>query len=197
MIETEKYKQESIQAQLENLKNQINPHFLFNNLSVLSSLVYKDQDKAVEFINQFSKVYRYLLDNKSRELVELQEELTFVRSYCFLLKIRFEDSLQFDFAIENEAQLKLIPPLALQILIENAIKHNEVSEENPLFVRIVSNEHQLVIRNNKQLRKKVEISSKMGLNNIISRYKHFTNQSVEIQSSDDYFEVKIPLIQTN
>ncbi len=196
LLEAEKYKQESIQAQLENLKNQINPHFLFNNLSVLSSLVYKDQDKAVEFINQFSKVYRYLLENRSKELVDLNEEMTFANSYCYLLKIRFDEALQIHFRVDEQARFKLIPPMALQILIENAIKHNEVSEDNPLQVEVESIENQLVIRNNLQLRKQLESSSKTGINNILNRYKHFTNDKVKIEATATHFIVKLPLLET-
>jgi len=196
LVDAEKYKQESIQAQLENLKNQVNPHFLFNNLSVLSSLVYKDQDKAVEFINQFSKVYRYLLENRSRELVELNEELTFANSYCFLLKIRFDAALQIHFQVDEQAKLKLLPPMALQILLENAIKHNEASVENPLHVDVESQGNLLIIRNNLQLRQQVESSSKTGINNILNRYKHFTTDKVKIEASTTHFIVQLPLLET-
>jgi sensor histidine kinase YesM len=194
LVEIEKYRAESLQAQLQNLKSQINPHFLFNNLSVLSSLVYKDPDKSVEFINQLSKVYRYLLDNQSSELVTLDEELRFIRSYIFLLHIRFDRNLEVNITIANEHLALLIPPMALQILIENAIKHNEASSERPLSISIVSGDGKLTISNNLQLRPQHEPGSQTGLKNIKERYKFFTDQQVEIIQNIDTYRVEIPLL---
>jgi two-component system, LytTR family, sensor kinase len=194
LIEVEKYKTESLQAQLQNLKNQINPHFLFNNMSVLSSLVYKDPDKAVDFINQLSKVYRYLLDNKDKELVTLEDELTFIRSYTYLLQIRFDTNIKFDFSVENNALQKLVPPMAIQILVENAIKHNEISEEQPLTVSVKTKGDVLEVNNNLQLRINSEPGSKTGLKNIKDRLKYFTDLPVEIIEDASYFNVKLPLL---
>lgn len=196
LLEIEKYKKETVEAQLENLKSQVNPHFLFNNLSVLSSLVYKDQDKAVDFINQFSKVYRYILDNKDKELIELETELKFIDSYCYLLKIRFGDGVNFKTTI-NSTKKALLPPMALQLLIENTIKHNETSEEKPLHVDIVVEKDHLGISNNLQLRKQSEPSNKLGLHNIRSRYKYFTDQEVKIIHSETTYKVEIPLLTAN
>lgn len=195
LVEVEKHKKESLQAQLENLKNQLNPHFLFNNLSVLSSLVYKDQDKAVEFINQFAKVYRYSLDNKNRELVDLQTELDFVNAYCYLLKIRFDEGIQININVEDNTRQLLLPPMAVQLLLENTIKHNEASEEQPLYVHIKAEGVHLCVSNNLQLRTQVENSSKTGLINIQSRYRHFTDRAVEITNDDKNFSVCLPLLK--
>lgn len=194
LVEVEKYKSESLQAQFQNLKNQINPHFLFNNLSVLSSLVYKDQDKSVEFINQLSKVYRYLLESNNNELVTLKSEINFIKSYTYLLKIRFDTNISFDFRISEKKMNSLLPPMALQTLIENSIKHNEVSSDKPLTVSIICQNDYLVISNNLQLRKAVETSPQTGLKNIIERYKYFTKKPVEVIKTSTTFEVKIPLI---
>lgn len=194
LIEIEKYKKENAEAQFQVLKSQINPHFLFNNLSVLSSLVYKDQDKAVEFINQFSKVYRYVMEQNSKELVEIETEMNFIKSYCFLLNIRFGDSFIFKNEINKNCLKKLIPPMSLQILIENTIKHNEVSSENPLYVNLNCDEEYLIVSNNLQLRKVAEPSSGMGLNNIKSRFKHFSSKEVTISNFENKFIVKLPLI---
>lgn len=194
LVEVEKYKLESLQSQLQNLKNQVNPHFLFNNLSVLTSLVYEDQDKAVDFINQLSKVYRYLLDNQSTELVSLEKELTFINSYTYLFKIRFDRSIQFDIKIEKEFLRRLVPPMALQLLIENAIKHNEVSVAKPLTVSISCENDYLVVKNSLQPRSFVEESTGTGLNNIRSRYSYFTDKEVVITDKDGKFTVKIPLL---
>lgn len=196
LIEVEKYKTESLQAQLQNLKNQINPHFLFNNMSVLSSLVYKDQDKAVDFINQLSKVYRYLLDNKDRELVTLEDELAFIRSYTYLLQIRFDTNIKFEVNVDNNSLHKLLPPMAIQILVENAIKHNEISEEQPLTVTIKSIDDVLEVNNNLQLRTNNEPSSKTGLKNIKDRFSYFTDKPVEILENTTSFSVKIPLLHS-
>lgn len=196
LIEIEKYKTESLQAQLQNLKNQINPHFLFNNMSVLSSLVYKDQDKAVDFINQLSKVYRYLLDNKDSELVILEEELTFINSYTYLLQIRFDTNIKFEIDIEKNKLQQFLPPMALQILVENAIKHNEISEASPLIVHIKTIDDTLEVSNNLQLRIQSELSSKTGLKNINERYKYFTNKTVDVLENDQSFIVRIPLLHT-
>lgn len=194
LVEVEKYKTESVQAQLQNLKSQVNPHFLFNNLSVLSSLVYKDQDKAVDFINQLSKVYRYLLDSRNSELISLEEELKFIESYTYLLQIRFDTNLHFDIQIPKQNKQQLIPPMALQMLIENAIKHNEISTELPLTIAIQVSDDRLEVRNNLQLRTQSESSSKTGLSNIRERYAYYTERPVEVMQSKKTFSVKIPLL---
>lgn len=194
LVEIEKYKSESLQAQLQNLKNQLNPHFLFNNMSVLSSLVYKDQDKAVDFINQLSKVYRYLLDNRNNELVTLKTELNFIESYNFLLKIRFDKNIRFDVNIPEHYLSWYLPPMSLQMLIENTIKHNEVSAELPLTVSININHDMLQVSNNLQLRTMNEISSKTGIQNIRERYKYFTEKNVEVIETSNEFIVRIPLL---
>jgi two-component system, LytTR family, sensor kinase len=194
LVEVEKYKAQSLQAQLQNLKDQINPHFMFNNLSVLSSLVYKDQDKAVDFINQLSKVYRYLLDSHNCEMVRLEEELNFVQSYTYLLQIRFDKNLVVHFDISEDSKRLLLPPMALQILIENAIKHNEVSEQLPLNIHIRTENTSLEVSNNRQLRSSSENGSKNGLKNIRERYKFFTTREMEILETASAFTVKIPLL---
>jgi two-component system, LytTR family, sensor kinase len=194
LAEVEKYKTESLQAQLQNLKNQINPHFLFNNMSVLSSLVYKDQDKAVNFINQMSKVYRYLLDNRSSELVTLADELVFIRSYTYLLQIRFDTNIIFNFDIKEDKLYYMIPTMSLQILIENAIKHNEVSSEQQLTVSVTTHDNILEVSNNLQLRTNKEESCKTGLQNIKDRYQYFTNMVIEVTQNTNSFIVKLPLL---
>lgn len=195
LIEIEKHKTETSQVQLQNLKNQINPHFLFNNLSVLSSLVYSDQDKAVDFINQLSKVYRYILENRESELATLESEITFINSYIFLLQIRFDTSIQFIIDIEKDKKQFLIPPMSLQLLIENAIKHNEVSSQFPLTISIKTVDDYLVISNNLQLRTNHEASSKTGIQNIIDRYGYFTKREIEITQDEKSFNVKIPILK--
>jgi len=194
LVQVEKYKSESAQANLENLKNQVNPHFLFNNLSVLSSLVYKDQEKAVDFINQLSKVYRYLLDNKSNELISLEEELKFISSYAYLLNIRYSPNLIIDMQISEENKKLLLPPLTIQLLLENAIKHNVISNEAPLNISLKSDGDNLIISNKINQRLSKEPSSKTGLKNIKVRYSYFTDREVMINDQNELFEVTIPLL---
>jgi LytS/YehU family sensor histidine kinase len=195
LLEIEEYKAQSLQAQLQNLKNQVNPHFLFNNLSVLSSLVYKDQDKAADFIQQLSKVYRYLLDNNNNELVTLEDEMKFIESYNYLLQIRFDKNLIVDTHIQKDELQKMLPPISLQLLMENAIKHNEVSSEWPLKIDIFTQDDVLVVKNNLQTRTNQEPTSKTGLKNIQQRYAHFTKREVEVIISESEFTVKLPLIK--
>ncbi|MEI7580112.1 MAG: sensor histidine kinase [bacterium] len=194
LLEVEKYKTRSTEAQLQNLKNQINPHFLFNNLSVLTSLVYKNQDKAVDFINELSKVYRYVLDNKNSELVTLNEELGFLNHYTYLLKIRFENAIEFTVNIEENIKHSYLPPMCLQMLVENTIQHNEASQAKPLQVSIYTNNNTLTIENNIQSRSDLPESSKTGLCNIQSRYSYFTDKKVAIFNDGKFFKVTLPLM---
>lgn len=194
LIEVEKYKTESANAQLQNLKNQLNPHFLFNNLSVLSSLVYQNQDKAVEFINELSKVYRYVLDSKNAELVSLQEELAFLEHYIYLLKIRFGTNISFIINIDKDTENLYLPPMCLQMLVENTIQHNETSQAKPLEVNIFTKNNRLYIMNPIQPRSDKAESSQMGLKNIHVRYSFFTDEKMEIIQNEQSFTVILPLI---
>ena len=194
LLETEKHKAESAIAQLQNLKNQINPHFLFNNLSILSALVYKGDRKAVEFINEFSQVYRYALANDKIELVSLEEELSFLNHYIYLLSIRFEKGIDFNFAIDNKKKDFFILPMCLQMLVENVIQHNEISIQKPLTVAIYTTDNSLVIENKIQLRRQKEESSQIGLENIKRRFSHFCDEEVIVLNDGNYFKVILPLI---
>ena len=193
-LEVEKYKTQSANAQLQNLKSQLNPHFLFNNLSVLMSLVYKNQDNAVDFINELSKVYRYVLDNKNSELVGLQEELVFLEHYIYLLKIRFENSISFLIKIDTHTEGGYLPPMCLQMLVENTIQHNEVSQANPLKVLIYTENNHVIVENPIQPRSDKTESSQTGLKNIQSRYAFFTNEKIDIIQTEKMFKVVLPLI---
>jgi hypothetical protein len=194
ILEVEKYKTENAKAQLQNLVSQLNPHFLFNNLSVLTSLVYKSQDKAVEFINELSKVYRYVLENKNIELTLLDDELAFLDHYIYLLKIRFNDNLIFNFNIDQNMRNQYLPPMCLQMLVENTIQHNESSQQNPLTVNIYTSNNHLVVENIIQPRTDKVESSKMGITNMQSRYSFFTEDKVIISNDNHIFKVVLPLI---
>jgi sensor histidine kinase YesM len=189
----EQLKKENIAARYESLKNQVNPHFLFNSLNALTNLVYEDQDKAVKFIKQLSEVYRYVLDTREKEIVPLSAELDFLKSYIFLQQIRFGDKLQIE--MEVDVNNKFIAPLALQMLIENAIKHNVVSEADPLYVNILIQDDYLVISNNVQRKRSLgETSSGIGLENIRKRYEFLSARPVVVSEDAKKFNVKVPLI---
>jgi LytS/YehU family sensor histidine kinase len=193
-LEAEKFKQISMEAQFEALRSQINPHFLFNCFNVLSSLVYRDADASAKFIAQLSNVYRYLLSNQDKRVVPLQEELDFINSYGYLLSIRFGENL----VIENNVVTHdeyFIPPATLQMLIENAIKHNVASKKNPLHVKIFLEGKTLIVSNNLQEKTIKETSTQIGLKNIQSRYEFLSDNKVEIIKTDKAFTVTIPLLQ--
>ena len=193
-LDAEISKKESAIARYESLKNQINPHFLFNSLNALTNLVYEDQDKAAKFIKQLSEVYRYVLDTRERELVTLQEELAFVQSYLFLQQIRFGNNLKVNVSLNN-AQGK-IAPLALQILLENAIKHNVISVDNPLSIEVYEKNGFICVVNNLQKKSIItEDGTGLGLENIKSRYKFLTDKEVDVSEADGKFSVKLPLIE--
>lgn len=195
LVEIERYKSQTMQAKLDNLAHQVNPHFLFNNMSVLTSLIYKDQDKAADFVQQLSKVYRYLLDQTPSELVCLEDEMKFLESYIYLLQIRYSPNLTIENHISAQQLKRLIPPFSVQLLLENAIKHNEVSGEKPLAIELMIENEYLVVKNNKNPRISEEDSSKKGLKNIQSRYAFFTENPVEILDLPSSFIVKIPLLK--
>ncbi len=186
---------ENLQSQFETLKNQVNPHFLFNALNVLSSLISVDPDLAEIFTGNLSKIYRYVLEHRSDDLVSLQTELEFMQSYTFLLNTRFKDKLKFNINIPEQYLKSKIPPLALQILIENAIKHNTFSVKSPLVVDIfVDNESNLLIINNYQPRENTIESTGLGLTNITNRYSFFTDKPALFGLKGNAFEARIPLL---
>ena len=198
-LEAEQLKIQSIEARFDALRNQINPHFLFNSLNVLSSLVYKDPDTSARFIEQLSYVYRYLLFNQDQKLIPLKDELDFLNAYIFLLKIRFQENLQVDVQVAEHYRELYIAPSTLQILIENAIKHNVVSKRDPLTIEVFAENGvmptRLVVRNNLNPKTMMENSSRLGLRNIQSRYSFLTGEdSVEIERNE-HFTVKVPLIE--
>jgi two-component system, LytTR family, sensor kinase len=194
-LEAEQLKKISIEAQFEALRNQINPHFLFNCFNVLSSLVYKDADTSSKFIAQLSNVYRYLLYNQEKKVVLLKDELGFIESYLFLLKIRFGENIVIENKIDRESEDQYVAPAVLQMLIENAIKHNVVSRKNPLRIRIFSRTGFIVIANNLQEKETKEESTQVGLQNIQSRYEFLSDEKVKIEKTELEFKVSIPLLQ--
>ncbi|WP_026210323.1 sensor histidine kinase [Flexithrix dorotheae] len=195
-LRTEKLQKENVEAQFQALRNQVNPHFLFNSLNVLSNLVTKEPQLATDFIQELSKVYRYLLYYQSQKVVKLKDELEFINSYIFLLKIRFKDNLLIKSDIEEKFKEYFLPPATLQLLTENAIKHNIISKKQPLTINFKSNgEDVIIIENNLQLKNVKEASTSVGLKNIRDRYRFISDEEVDVRKDGEKFIVKVPLIK--
>jgi len=181
-------------AKFESLKNQLDPHFLFNSLNVLTSLIFEDQVKAEKFTTKLSKIYRYVLEQRNKDLVPIEEELKFAKAYVELLGMRFEDAVQF--SIPNEVsnkELKIVP-LSLQLLLENAVKHNVVSSIKPLEIIIFEENGFLHIQNNINPKETIGKSTKVGLQNIVDRYGLISNRQVKIENNNKIFKVSLPLL---
>jgi LytS/YehU family sensor histidine kinase len=190
----ERLKKETLASQLESLKNQVNPHFLFNSLNVLTELIQQNQHRAIKFVEELSDVYRYVLESRSKTIIELGSELKFLEAFIYLLKIRFENKISVNINLKDFTYKKMIPPLSLQLLIENAIKHNIISNENPLVIEVYSTDDYLIVKNKIQLKSGIMKASGIGLKNIESRYGFLTDKKVTVQKEDDLFIVNIPLL---
>ena len=184
----------SANAQFESLKNQLDPHFLFNSLNVLSSLIDENPRQAQKFTASMSKIYRYVLEQKDKELVTVEDEVEFAKTYCDLLKTRFEDSVDFVFEVNKDDLRRFVVPLSLQLLLENCIKHNFATSSKPLIIKIFSENDALCIENNLQAREQIKESAGIGLANIVQRYSLLTKRNVFIEKSEDYFKVKLPVL---
>ncbi len=199
--ETEQLRNEQLEraraeAQLEALKNQIDPHFIFNSLNTLSHLIEEKPARAKQFNDNLAEVYRYILQNKPRDLVLLRDEVEFVTTYFQLLKIRFEDAVQFHLHIAPGALDQfLIPPISLQVLAENAIKHNQFSENFPLIVDIALRDSLLVVENPIRLKTLRKPSSRIGLQNLRERYLLTTNREIVIAQDENRFTVTLPILK--
>lgn len=181
-------------AKFESLKNQIDPHFLFNSLNVLTSLIEENPEQAQKFTTSLSKIYRYVLEQKDKELVSLEEELAFAVTYMKLLKMRFENSIFFEVPESLSSSEAKVVPLSLQLLLENTIKHNVVSESRPLYIKIYESDGYLVIENNFQKKEVLHKRKGVGLQNIADRYSLVTRREVMIEESPERFVVKLPVL---
>jgi LytS/YehU family sensor histidine kinase len=193
--EKEMLKRESLKAQLNALKTQVNPHFLFNNLNTLSSIIPEDPKLAVDFVQQLSRVYRHILEVQDEQSIPLKDELDVMKAYAFLLQTRFGDNLDITVNVPEEKLSKRIVPLSLQILMENAIKHNIVSAEKPLKIDVFAENGKLVVSNNLQKKNQLNESTGIGLNNIRNRCRLLCNGEVEVIENGSSFTVSIPLIE--
>ena len=194
LIQAEQLKRENIQSQFEALKNQIDPHFLFNSLNTVYSLIDTHPHKAKEFITRFSKTYRHVLDVKEKVVVLLKDEIEFLDSYIFLQKIRHEGNLEISINIDAQKLNRYIPPLSLQMLVENAIKHNTISEKYPLKIRIFNNNNSLIVKNNLQSKNSANESTKIGLINLTERYQLISRKAPLFYIKDNEYVAELPLL---
>jgi len=192
--EKEMLKRESLQAQLEALKTQVNPHFLFNNLNTLSAVIPDNPGQAIDFVQQLSRVYRHILEVKNEQSILLKEELEVLQAYAFLLKTRFGDNLDISIRVAEEKLQQKIIPLSLQILMENAIKHNIVSAAKPLRIDVYTENGRLIVSNNLQKKNQTSESTGIGLDNIRNRYLLLGSRPIEVEEGPSSFTVSIPLM---
>ncbi|MEO8146741.1 MAG: histidine kinase [Bacteroidia bacterium] len=193
-VRSERLQKEQAQVKYDALRNQLNPHFLFNALTSLNSLIFENQQLASDFLQQLSKVYRYTLEHKEKETVSLRTEMNFISNYISLFKIRFQDAITFKIELNEESKEKGIAPVTLQMLIENAVKHNIINNSNPLNILITADEDYLTVENSVNKKSQVETSNKQGLENFKALYQYLSDKSIEITETEKLFTVKIPLI---
>jgi hypothetical protein len=195
IVLSEKLEKENIQSQYETLKNQISPHFLFNNLNTLTNLIEEDAKLAVEYVQRTANYYRNILNIKDKDIISLDEELKLIEDYYFLQKKRYGDNLNLIIDISNELmESTYVAPLTLQMLFENAIKHNIISKEKPLNITIKSGEDYIIVENNLQRRNSEEVSNRFGLQNITNRYRFLSSKEVIITQNNFNFTVKVPVL---
>ncbi|RFM27804.1 sensor histidine kinase [Deminuibacter soli] len=193
-LELERIKSDNLEAQNELLKQQINPHFLFNSLNTLKAMVETQDKNAVEFILKLAGFYRFTLESRKFDLIHFSEEMEIVNAYLFLLKERFEDGISFTNTVDEKYTSTLMPPFTLQLLIENCIKHNVVSLDKPLHIKMYAEDGAIVVENPVQRKRNEEASLGVGLKNINLRYTHFLERGIDIIATDQTFKVKLPVI---
>jgi LytS/YehU family sensor histidine kinase len=195
-VEYEQLQRENIQSQLEGLKNQVNPHFLFNSLNTLVNIIPENPDTAVRFVQKLSKVYRYILEIRDTKMTPLSNELDFLNAYIFLLKERFGENIQvkIDLSTEGVSDWHIVP-LSLQILFENAIKHNIISAQKPLNIEVFIENERLIVKNNLQRKNQVQEGTGVGLQNIKNRYRLVSRKEVDIIVTQQSFMVALPLLK--
>lgn len=193
-VSAEILKRKTLESHFETLKSQVAPHFLFNSLNTLIALIDENPRMAKDFVQHLANYYRYSMQVNARETVDLETELNLVRNYIFLLTSRFGDNLKIEFPNKSSEFEKHVVPLAIQLLVENAVKHNVISSSKPLTISILIEKNTVAVRNNLQKRDATEISNRLGLDNIRNRYAIVCQLPIEVKESEHYFEVKLPLL---
>ncbi len=195
-LESERLSKENTRSQLMSLRNHLDPHFLFNNLNILSSLMDKDIGLSKEYLNKFAEVYRVILKTEYSDLTTVEDELKLIESYVYLITIRFQKAVFFSVDVSKETLEKAMPPLSIQMLIENAIKHNLATKDKPIYIKVYEQDNFLVVENNIQKKKYLPKEREAtGLNNIQKRYEFFTDKNVLIEEINGKFTIKLPLIE--
>jgi two-component system, LytTR family, sensor kinase len=194
LVEAERLKRESIHSQLHALQNQINPHFLFNNLNSLVTLISEDKNSAIEFVEELANVYRYLLQQQDEHLVRVTDELKFINSYIYLQQTRSGSNLKTEIKVDKKYHDYYIAPQTLQILVENAIKHNIISSDKPLMIRIYNTVENIVVENNLQKKLSTQAHTGIGLQNIKDRYRILGYRNIEVDETNNHFKVTVPII---
>ncbi|MBI9068348.1 MAG: histidine kinase [Salinivirgaceae bacterium] len=195
LAEIERFKKENAEFQFDMLRSQVNPHFLFNSLNTLSSLMYENVDIAADYIRKLSQVYRYVLENRQVEMIPLENEIEFINSYKYLFELRFKDRLHIHINIEPKDTNKMIVPMTIQMLVENAVKHNVISQKHPLQIDVFSEDGWLKVKNSLKKKTPEGYSAGMGLMNIKSRYGFVSEKKIQIIETAENFEVIVPLIE--
>ena len=195
LLAQKELEKEAVQSQMNLLQSQVNPHFLFNSLNTLTAIIPENSDLAIEFVQQLSQVYRNVLEWREDKLVLLEYELEALENYLFLLSIRFGEQLQIEQQISKQAKQSYIIPLSLQMLLENAVKHNAITKQKPLKIELYAKDNYIIVRNNLQEKRRVVKSTGFGLQNIQKRYELLVNDQVKIEKTDTHFSVALPLIQ--
>ena len=194
-LQLEKLKRENTLAQYLNLKSQIEPHFLFNSLSVLSSVIHSDANLASEFTIRLSRILRYMIEKNEHILVPLKDEISFVDNYLFLIQTRFQKGINFKNSLDKKIiSSSYVPPASLQMLIENAVKHNKFTKREPLEIILENDKENLIVRNNLNIREDIENSTELGLDNLKERFKQFTSGPVGIEKTASQFTVSLPIL---
>jgi two-component system LytT family sensor kinase len=189
----QKLNEEKMRYHFETLKNQMNPHFLFNSLNTLSSIIYQDVQLADRFIVKLSSIYRYILDQQESQLVNLENEIAFVKDYFYLQQLRDNDRIHLEINIEQPSLYRILP-VSLQLLVENALKHNSATEEKPLNIRILAEgNHHIIVENNRQPKQQLDGSFQIGLKNLTERVRIITGQELQVEQTNDRFCVKVPI----
>ncbi|MDZ7725909.1 MAG: histidine kinase [candidate division KSB1 bacterium] len=194
-LRAETLERENLGMRFELLKRQLDPHFLFNSLNVLSSLINRDTATAQDFVDEFSAIYRYTLDVIDEPLVTVERELDFIRSYMFLQQQRFGSAVRLSIEADENAMHSLLPPLAVQVLVENALKHNIVTDEQPLTIRIVSRDNTLLVVNTLQRKSGSSSGKQIGFENLKHRYHLIAGKLPEVMITEQDYQVNLPLIE--
>lgn len=194
LLENQQLRTENLVNQYEALKSQLNPHMLFNSLNTLRSLIREAPDRAQDYLQELSRVLRYTLQENESQSVTLREEIDFTRAYMFLLKMRYEEKLTFDIRVDEAMEKRLLPPMSVQLLIENAVKHNEISNRRPLVIRIDTADGWLTVSNPVQPKLTSSAGTRIGLANLAKRYSLLFKKEIEVREEHEHFIVRIPLI---